>query len=160
MNLKLKIVLLTSLSVIIPALLISLVSVYSINQNFKKEVETFRADALAKAKDETKAKVDIAYNMVAREYERSQSKNFVEQNYGVRIKNLIEVAHSIVDEYHKLYEFGELSLAEAQEQAKAQLRLFRYDQGKGYFFAFDTEYPYPRILAHGLLRALEAPGIT
>jgi len=54
------------------------------------------------------------------------------------LKNTMDVAYSIVDQFSRKYKKGELSLAEAMEKAKSMLRDIRYDKNQ-YFFAFDSD---------------------
>jgi len=68
-----------------------------------------------------------------------------------RIKALSQIGASLLSQYHKRYENGDMSLEEAQEKGKAALRDLRFDDGN-YFFAHD--YDGVRVL-HGARPDLE-----
>jgi len=61
-----------------------------------------------------------------------------------KTRNLIEVAYSTVADYAAKADSGELSVEDAQEQAKRALEVMRYD-GNNYFFVSDMT---PRVLMH------------
>ena len=62
-------------------------------------------------------------------------------DYDEKIKNLVEGAKGILELNHSLYVSGELSLEEAQAQAKKSIREMRYGKDDiGYFWIDNEEY--------------------
>jgi methyl-accepting chemotaxis protein len=62
-------------------------------------------------------------------------------NYDSKIKNLVETAEGILERNNRLYESGELTLEEAQYQAKESIRDMRYGKDDiGYFWIDNEEY--------------------
>jgi methyl-accepting chemotaxis protein len=62
-------------------------------------------------------------------------------DYDEKIKNLVEGARGILELNHNLYTSGELSLEEAQAQAKISIREMRYGEDDvGYFWIDNEEY--------------------
>ena len=63
----------------------------------------------------------------------------LEANVESGLKGETQVAYSILEEYYKRQQSGELSQEQAQQQAAAAIRDLRYDNGNGYFFVDTTE---------------------
>ena len=63
----------------------------------------------------------------------------LEVNIESGLKGETQVAYSILEEYYKKQQSGELTQEQAQLQAAAAIRDLRYDNGKGYFFVDTTE---------------------
>lgn len=62
----------------------------------------------------------------------------IRAQYDSQIKGEVENAISMLEQYNKAYESGELSLEEAKQQGADMLRELRYGES-GYFWADDTE---------------------
>lgn len=63
----------------------------------------------------------------------------LEANVESSLKGETEVAYSILEEYYKRQQSGELTQEQAQKGAADAIRDLRYDAGKGYFFVDTTE---------------------
>ncbi len=63
----------------------------------------------------------------------------VENNIQKTLKAETEVAYSVVEEYHKKQQAGELTQEQAKKEAADRVRDLRYDNGKGYFWIDTTE---------------------
>ncbi len=63
----------------------------------------------------------------------------LEVNVESSLKGETQVAYSILEEYYKRQQSGELTQEQAQQQAAAAIRDLRYDNGNGYFFVDTTE---------------------
>lgn len=70
------------------------------------------------------------------------------------LKQMVEVAHSLLVEYHQRVETGELSLADAQNRAILRIGNLRYGRD-GYFWLNDTTLPFPRLIRHPILAGLQ-----
>lgn len=70
------------------------------------------------------------------------------------LKNLVETVHSLLADYHRRVETGELSLPEAQDRAILRIQQIRYGE-QGYFWLNDTTLPFPRLILHPILSELE-----
>ena len=72
----------------------------------------------------------------------SQLKHYrenLEANVESSLKGETEVAYSILEEYYKKQQNGELTQEQAQKGAADAVRDLRYDGGKGYFFVDTTQ---------------------
>lgn len=58
----------------------------------------------------------------------------LEQNVEKELKGETNVAYSIIDEYYKKQQAGELTEEQAKKEAADRIRDLRYDDGKGYFW--------------------------
>lgn len=58
----------------------------------------------------------------------------LEKNIGNQLKGETEVAYSIIGEYYKKQQAGELTEEQAKKEAADRVRDLRYDDGKGYFW--------------------------
>lgn len=63
----------------------------------------------------------------------------LEANVESSLKGETEVAYSILDEFYKRQQSGELTQEQAQKGAADAVRDLRYDDGKGYFYVDTTE---------------------
>lgn len=62
-------------------------------------------------------------------------------NYDSKIKEIVETTEGILERNNELYESGELTLKEAQENAKETIRILRYGKNDvGYFWIDNEEY--------------------
>jgi methyl-accepting chemotaxis protein len=73
-----------------------------------------------------------------------------------KIRNVVEVAHSVVDSFHKQEKAGKLSREDAQAQAKEALRAMRYDKVE-YFWINDM---HPLSIMHPIKPELEGKDQT
>ena len=63
----------------------------------------------------------------------------LEKNVESSLKGETQVAYSILDEFYKKQQRGELTQEQAQKAAADAVRDLRYDDGKGYFYVDTTE---------------------
>lgn len=72
----------------------------------------------------------------------------------LKTRHVVEVAHSILDQKYRLQKEGKLSEEEAKQAAVAEIRGLRYE-GKEYFWLNDTKLPFPTMIMHPTVPALE-----
>ena len=123
MKLKQQIILLTSLALVLPALLIGTVSIYRIQKKTSADIEIFRDDELAKLKLYLKHITDVGYGVIEAEHKEAQ-----------RITSGDSVQ--------------QISEARIMEDCLAQLSQIRFDKGEGYFWVTDNKLPFPTMLMH------------
>ncbi len=120
----------------------------------KEDIEVFRNEEFARIKNDLKNYVDIAYETIDANYRLAQDKKYIEHQYGPRLTDLVDVAESVIREHQALVSSGILSLAEAQSRAAEAIGKMRYDDGSGYFWINDTTLPYPKMVMHPTVPAL------
>ena len=74
------------------------------------------------------------------------------------VRDLVQTAHSLLKDYEERVASGYLTVSEAQEEAKNEIRALRYGpENKDYFWVCDLE---PRMVAHPYRRDLEGRNLS
>ncbi len=71
------------------------------------------------------------------------------------LKQVVNMALTILHGYNNLVLLGKLNEDEAKKLAIIELRRIRYKDGTGYIWINDTGTPYPRMIMHPTIPALE-----
>ncbi len=143
----------------VPIMLVSFIMmaialVIMVKLNSVREVEEFRASEMDKVKNNLENYVNIAYETIDSNYKNAKKKNQIEKTYGRQLKNIIDVAENLIAETTARAKAGEISLEEAKQLASQQIKKLRYDSGKGYIWINDTGRPYPKMIMHPTVPAL------
>ncbi|MCU7921039.1 MAG: methyl-accepting chemotaxis protein [Candidatus Thiodiazotropha sp. (ex Epidulcina cf. delphinae)] len=118
------------------------------------ERQAFRNATIAEVKQNLKDLVDVAYKTIDQNYSNLQDKKFLEKYYGNRLRTTIDAVESILKYYHELAKAGKMTEAEAQKQSLSIIEQIRYDGVIGYIWVNDTSRPFPKMLMHPTLPAL------
>ncbi|MCP4757358.1 MAG: response regulator [Proteobacteria bacterium] len=70
-------------------------------------------------------------------------------------KNIVNIAISIIDEFHRRFREGRLTDQEAKRQAREAVKRMRYDEGVGYLWINDIGRPIPRMIMHATIPELD-----
>jgi len=135
-------------SLIVAISLIVAFAIYSITAKGNEEIEKFRVEEIQRLKQYIKDSVDMAYTTIENNYKNSMDKVYLEKYYGPRLKNIIDVAETILNSKVQAVKNGKLTLSEAQAEATAEIKTIRYDNGDGYVWITDTTLPYPKMIMH------------
>lgn len=130
-------------------------SVYSIKKKGAEDISQFREEETQKIKRNLRSHVDVAYSVIDAYYKMSTDREFLEINYGARLKNIIDVAEGILKSKADMAKTGLITASEAKAQALAELRNIRYGGGTGYVWVNDAELPDTRILMHPIDASLQ-----
>ncbi len=76
------------------------------------------------------------------------------KNRKLQLKNIVNVAMSIISGYYLDYRKGIISEKEARKKSISEIRSFRYDEGVGYLWINNTDRPFPRMIMHPTLPEL------
>ena len=136
-------------------LLLCLIVGYHIKLNGDREIEAFREEEMAKVKLGLKNYVDIAYASMDSIYNNSQNKNYLEHVYGHRLINIIDAAQGIIAQHMERVKQNEIDAEDAKKLAMGAIKAIRYDQGTGYIWINDTGEPYPKMIMHPTVPALD-----
>ncbi|MDM8560378.1 cache domain-containing protein [Candidatus Parabeggiatoa sp. HSG14] len=123
-------------------------TVYFITVNGNEDIEKYQAEEIHRIERSLKNYVDMAYATIEANYKNSMNKIYLETYYGQRLENIIDVAEAILKSKADAVKKEELTLSEAQEKAKAEISVLKYDNGNGYVWINDTTLPYPKIIMH------------
>lgn len=160
MKLKTKLTLFTSSFVIILVLIICSVIIWIVNRDSKQELENYRQEAIQIAQEDLKSKVDIVYDLIDREMKTATEKEYIQRFYGQRIQSAIQIAQGILDNQNQAYKDGKISLEQAKKNAIAEIKGLRYDNGTGYIWINDTNYPYPNMIMHPTVPSLDGKPLS
>ncbi|MEW5816369.1 MAG: cache domain-containing protein, partial [Spirochaetota bacterium] len=131
------------------------VILYDLWKKTKAEISSFEKEELSKVKQSLKNYVDIAYQTIESNFNNTQNKQFLEAQYGFRLRNIIDIAASVIEDEMKRVESRAVSRAQAQADAMRIIKEIRYDGGTGYIWINDTGRPYPRMIMHPTLPELD-----
>ncbi|MCB2181928.1 MAG: cache domain-containing protein [Desulfobulbaceae bacterium] len=124
-------------------------------KNGEKEILSFREAQVARVKSNLKNYVDVAYTTLESNYNAATDNEYLEARYGAQLKNIIDIAEKIIIDAHSKIDSGELSDSEAKESALEQIKQLRYSNGKGYVWVNDTGSPFPKMIMHPTVPALD-----
>ena len=75
-------------------------------------------------------------------------KNILLEHRKNELKNVTNIIFNIIDSYYEKIENGIIPENEAKKQIINLINKSRYDNGTGYFWINNTEYPYPKMIVH------------
>jgi putative methionine-R-sulfoxide reductase with GAF domain len=124
LNLRRQIILLISLALVVPAIVITTISIYKINSKAEADIAQFRTDEMTKLKLYLKHITDIAYGMI--EVRHKQISDSLESNALSKDSLKISISRFVSTELSRI----------------------RFDNGEGYFWVTDNRLPYPTMIMH------------
>ena len=148
-----KILVSTAVIVVVLAGVIISYNILESARQSERDLEAFRQEEVDRVRRELLNYVDVAYETIATNYRNSENPDYLEVRYGGRLRNIIDVAESIVRVH--LEEAGGSFDAESQQRAISAVRDMRYDSGTGYIWINDTTEPVPRMIMHPTLPNLD-----
>lgn len=142
-------------TLLIAVMVISLFNAFTVKNNAMREIESFRLAETEQVKSNLKNYVDIAYETVDSNYKLSQDRGYLQDRYGQQLKSIIDVATKMAEDSIMATRNGTRTMAEAQQQAMEGIRRIRYGGGTGYVWINDTGMPYPKMVMHPTMPALD-----
>lgn len=130
-------------------------SVVSLKNNASEEIRQIRIEEIEKVKNNLKSYVDIAYETIEANLKSTQDKAYLESRYGQGLKNIVDVAHSIIAECQASALKDNLDITVAQAYAAEKIKQIRYANGKGYVWINDMGTPYPKMVMHPTVPSLD-----
>ncbi|MBU1710029.1 MAG: cache domain-containing protein [Proteobacteria bacterium] len=147
--------LLSSFAVLLSsAALITVFMVVSIKKNAAADILVFRTEEINKVQTSLKNYVDIAYETIDSNYKDAQDNEYLKKRYGNRLKNIVDVAESITLKAMEAAKKGTISEEDAKQQAIDAIQTIRFDNGTGYVWINDIGTPYPKMVMHPTVPAL------
>ncbi|MDZ7618373.1 MAG: cache domain-containing protein, partial [Patescibacteria group bacterium] len=135
--------------------LFALIVRWRILSDAREEMAAFRASEIDEVRSDLRGYVAMADRILRDAYEQPEDTGYLIRTYGDRLRFVIEVAESLIDEKLRAVEEGRLTTEEAQRQAIEAIRVLRYDQGVGYVWINDMGRPIPRMVMHPTIPALD-----
>jgi methyl-accepting chemotaxis protein len=155
LTLKLKLQLAVSAAVLVTSGALVPYAVRSIRSQAAADVARIRAEKTAQVKQDLADKVNTVYAFVDAQYREAADERYLEERHGRRLRAILDVAGATIRAHAARAARGEVSQARAQQDALATLRAMRFDDGKGYLWINDVGSPFPRMVMHPVLPALE-----
>jgi signal transduction histidine kinase len=155
MKIKAKITLFTSFFLALMVVVITYFSVRNIEQQGELQLQAYQNEEIEDIKAHLKDLVNVAYETIDKNYRNLSDVAYLSKYYQKRLQNILDSGETIIQRYQRRVEDGELSLSEAQRRARAEIRELRFDGGTGYIWINDTSEPYPKMVMHPTIPALE-----
>ncbi len=104
--------------------ILSIVFIIQINSYARREIVLYRQQALAAEKQKLKNLVQVAYQALDDFYRRSTDKKLIAQQYRRRMKNVVDVAYSLIATAHEALGpwAGQAAQMEAVKKAAGEVR--------------------------------------
>lgn len=120
-----------AVSIIVLSIFITFFMIYDNKKSISKEVEKLKSEYLQKNKQRIVQEVERAYNYIV--YRKTNS----EKNLKDEIKSKIYEAYSIIESLY--YNNKEKDKKEIIKLIKNALQAIRFNEGRGYYFIYDTD---------------------
>ncbi len=98
--------------------------------------------------------MDITYSAVDSLYTRSSDIEYIEKRFGDNLKHAINIAEIIIEQRLELVKKRKLSIKKAQKQAIEKIEAIRYNNDKSYIWIAENKKPFPKVIMHPLIPAL------
>lgn len=154
LNIRKKISLLITMTLVISIVILASVTIFNIKKKAASDLESYKEEETDKIKQSLESYVGLAYQSIEANYKNINDKAYIEKIYGLRLQNTVDLAMSIVKKRSEQVKRGEISLSEAQKLAKGEIEAMRYDEGTGYLWINDAVLPYPTMVMHPTVPAL------
>ncbi|MCK9296937.1 MAG: cache domain-containing protein [Desulfobulbaceae bacterium] len=132
---------------------LTLVSV--ISSDGRRDIADFEKREMSRIKSGLQDYVNIAWQIADQNLRAAQDKEHLQLVYGPRLVNVIDMADSIVQQALTDAAGGRITVDEAKNFAREEIRKLRYDHGTGYIFIIDDQLPVPKAILHPLQPKLE-----
>ena len=155
MKINIKIFMMNLFAIIISVLIISVISIVVIILKGHADIKEYETEEKAQIRQNLKNYVDIAYETINSNYNNAGDKKYLEQYYGRRLENIIDISESIIKNKISRVRRGEITLRTAKIEAINEIKNTRYDDNVGYVWINDTGRPIPRMIMHPTLPELD-----
>lgn len=135
--------------------LVTVTDAYNVKKQGKARLDSYSEVAIADVKSHLKDLVDIAYETIDSHYSNLSDVKYLSKYYERRLNDIINTGESIINRYKGMVKRGTLSLKEAKRRAKNEIKELRFDGGTGYIWINDTTEPFPRMVMHPTVPALD-----
>ena len=155
MNIRFKVTLFVSLFLVFIVGVLTFMSVNDIRAQGAERVVNYRTEALGQVKEHLKDLVDVAYETVDNNYKNLSDLDYLSKYYERKLHDTINTGELIIRRYQRLVAERKISLRAAKAQAKKEIGELRYDNGTGYVWINDTAKPFPKMVMHPTVPALD-----
>lgn len=153
-SLKVRLIFTVSALVVLAIVINSFITAYSLYINGVKESASVREKELKVYKGKLQDTMDLVFAAVEETYKNYNTNSYLEKVYGNRLKSVVDTAYSIVLDLQDQENRGLIAGKNAREKAAELIKKIRYNNGTGYIWINDTSLPYPRMIMHPTVPAL------
>ncbi len=150
-----KIMILVSLTITVIMAVFMGYTAISENRKYEKEISEYEKEKKDEINKNLKNYIDMACISIKADYDNLNDKNFLEEKFGPQLKNIIDLAESIIDENLSLYRMKKISLAKAKNDSVQGIKDLRYDSGVGYVWMNNNQGPIPKMIMHPISPELD-----
>ena len=156
-NLKIrtKIIIICIGILIVTSTLTATLIIVSIKKNARAEIAQIKQDEIEKVKANLVSYVDIAYETIDSNYKAARDVKYLQKRYGDELSHVVDVASVIIANLIDKVNAGLITTEKAKSQAMKAIKDIRYDNGTGYIWINDTARPFPRMVMHPTVPALD-----
>jgi methyl-accepting chemotaxis protein len=126
----------------------------------KSASEEYREQEIKRVQTSVKDYVEMAYQSVESNYKSIEDKAYLEKFYGHRLQSIMDIAIASIEKKAQSVQERRVSLKEAQQQAIKDIEAMRFDNKTGYLWINDTTLPYPKMIMHPTVPALNGNYLT
>ncbi len=154
MKLQTKLFIMICTALTIFSLAVGTVQYIIISKDRQVSLSTFKKEQHIQVEQNLKNYLDIAYQALETNYNNSQDKQWLEKQYGPVLVNIIDLAQSIIEKNRELALKGTITEEEARTRSANAIGELRYSNGTGYVWINDTGKPFPKMVMHATVPAL------
>ncbi len=155
MKIRTKITLFTSGFLALMVIVITYFSVMNVKNQGEQRLLAYRSEAINDIKGHLKNLVEVAYETIDNNYNNLSDVEYLKVIYNQRLQNIIDTGENIINRNKRLVKQGKLTLSAAKINAMSEIKKLRFDNGTGYIWINDIAEPYPRMVMHPTVPALD-----
>ena len=155
LSIQKKILLLTISILILAVSTFAALSIYMIMSQGKEDIAKYRSESLANVRNTLMAYVDLAHATIENGFNKISDRKYQQQKYGEHLKSVVSMAVSIINKRNQQFLSGQLTLRAAQSLAAEDIKALRFNGGSGYLWINDATLPYPKMIMHPTVPALD-----
>ncbi len=155
MKIKTKTTLFTASFLVMMVAVITFFSVRNIQAQGEVRVQNYKTEEINKVQNHLKDLVDVAYETIDKNHRNLNDLSYLSQYYERRLHDILNTGEAIINRYKSQVANRQLTLAQAQQRAMNEIRELRFDGGTGYIWINDTGKPYPKMVMHPTIPALD-----
>ena len=155
LKIRVKIIVICVGILIVTSTVTATLIIAGIKKNAQAEIAQIKQNEIEKVKVNLKSYVDIAYETINSNYKSARDTEYLVHRYGPTLSNVVDVASGIIANLMQSVTEGTITSEEAKAQAMKAIKDIRYDNGTGYIWINDTAKPFPRMVMHPTVPALD-----
>lgn len=129
-------------------------NIYSLEAKGRKEIEEYRKTEMERTEEDLKSFVYLAYTVVKANYKNATEKENLIRYYGPRLKNIIDIVETFIQQKEQMVRRGQITRNRAQNEVIQLIEQIRYNEGNGYIWLTTDQYPYPKMIMEPVLPEL------